>query len=100
MDNKTYIWDNGYELPGKDERIVTFVSSCVESVAEALGLKASEMYKRMEKVGLITEYIIPSYETLHTESRSNVTTDLIETLRYWEEKKGVESINIQDHAQD
>ncbi len=85
---ETYIWDLGYERPSADERLYTFVSSCIESVANELGCKASDMYKRMERVGLISEYIIPCYDTLHTGSRSNVTADIIETLRFWEEQKG------------
>lgn len=85
----TYIWDAGYERPTEQERIATFVCSCIESVAENLGCKASEAYRRMERVGLIHDYIIPCYDTLHTESRENVTADILETLAFWEEKKGV-----------
>lgn len=85
----TYIWDEGYQRPTEQERICTFVCSCIESAAVHFGCKASEMYNRMERVGLIHEYIIPCYATLHTESRENVTADILETLNYWEEKKGV-----------
>ena len=84
-----YIWDDGYPRPTEQERIIIFVSSCIESVAEKLGFKASEVYRRMERVGLIQEYIIPCYDTIHTESRENVTADIIETLEYWEKQKGV-----------
>ncbi len=86
----TYIWDQGYERPTEEERICTFVCSCIESVAQRMGCKASEVYKRMEKVSLIHDYIIPCYDTLHTESRENVTDDIAETLVYWEKQKGVE----------
>ncbi len=85
---ETYIWDEGYPRPTEQERICTFVCSCIESAAESLGAKVSEVFSRMERVGLIHDYIIPCYDTLHTESRENVTADIIETLRYWEEKKG------------
>ena len=84
-----YIWDDGYPRPTDQERIITFVSSCIESVAERLGSKASEVYRRMERVGLIQDYIIPCYDTIHSESRENVTNDIIETLEFWEKKKGV-----------
>lgn len=84
----TYIWDYGYQRPTEQERICTFVCSCIESAAERLNDKASDVYRRMERVGLINEYIIPCYDTLHTESRENVTNDIIETLEYWEKKKG------------
>ncbi len=86
----TYVWDDGYQRPTEEERIYIFVSSCIESAAESLGCKASEMYLRMYQVGLIHEYIIPCYDTLHTESRENVTKDVVETLLLWESKKGVE----------
>lgn len=85
----TYIWEQGYLRPSEEERICTFACSCIESVAERMGCKPSEMFRRMEKVGLIHNYIIPCYDTLHTESRDNVTNDIIETLIYWEEKKGI-----------
>ena len=85
----TYVWDEGYPYPTEQERIVTFVSSCIESVAERIGCKSTEIYRRMERVGLIHDYIIPYYDTIHTESRENVTADIIETLEFWEKKKGV-----------
>ena len=88
---ESYIWDEGYERPTEQERIFTFVCSCIESVAECLNCKASEVFKRMERVGLIHDYIISCYDTLHTESRENVTSDIIDTLAYWEEKKGIKS---------
>ena len=78
-----YIWDEGYERPTEQERICTFVCSCIESLSVHLNCKASEAYERMERVGLIQDYIIPYYDTLHTESRENVT------LNDWEKKKGV-----------
>lgn len=85
----TYVWDDGYPRPTEQERVVIFVSSCIESVAERLGCKAAEVYRRMERVGLIHDYIIPYYDTIHTESRENVTSDIVETLEFWEKKKGV-----------
>ena len=89
MQKETYIWDQGYNRPSKENMLFTFVSSCIESAAAQLGCKASEMYERMSRVGLINDYLIPCYDVLHTESRSNVTTDVIDTLSYWEEKKGI-----------
>ncbi|MBR1545663.1 MAG: DUF3791 domain-containing protein [Prevotella sp.] len=84
----TYIWDKGYPRPTEQERICTFVCSCIESVAENLDCNVSDIYKRMEKVGLIHDYIIACYDTLHTESREHVTADIIETLLFWEKEKG------------
>lgn len=69
------------------EILMSFVASCIEDVAERLGVDYVVIYDRMAEVGLIENYIIPHYNVLHTESRENVTSDLIETLNRWEESK-------------
>ena len=68
-----------YLEPSRDEIVMAFVASCIESVADRLGVGYREIFERMEKVGLIDEYIYPCYETLHSESRENLTKSLIET---------------------
>ena len=69
----------------KDEIIMGFVASCIEDVADTLGVDYLEVYRRMDAVMMIDEYIIPNYEVLHSESRRNVTDGLIDTLKRWEE---------------
>jgi hypothetical protein len=69
----------------KDEIIMGFVVSCIEDVADTLGVDYLEVYRRMNAVKMIDEYIIPNYEVLHSESRKNVTEGLIDTLKRWEE---------------
>lgn len=71
----------------QEEIVMGFVASCIEDVAEKLGVDYEVIYERMKKVGLIENYIIPHYSTLHTESRENVTAGMIETLKCWEERK-------------
>ena len=68
----------------KDEIFMGFVASCIEDVADVLRLDYLEVYQRMAAVKMIDEYIIPSYEALHSESRKNVTEGLIDTLKRWE----------------
>lgn len=65
---------------------VIFTASCVESVANAIGRPASEVYKRMARVGLIENYIWKYYDTLHTQSRKYVVDDVLEALTIWEKK--------------
>lgn len=72
--------------PSKDEIVMGFVASCIESVADKLGLGYREVFERMDKVGMIDSYIYPCYEQLHTESRENLTASLIETLDRWEKQ--------------
>ena len=71
----------------EQEILMGFVASCIEDVAEKLGLDYSEVYARMKAVGLIENYIIPHYDVLHTESRASVTAGMIETLKRWEEQR-------------
>ena len=63
---------------------MSFVASCIEDVANRLGLPYIEVFERMERVGLIDKYIYQCYDTLHTESRENLTSNLIDTLVHWE----------------
>ena len=69
----------------KNEIIMGFVVSCIEDVADTLGVDYLEVYRRMDAVKMIDEYIISNYEVLHSESRRNVTEGLIDTLKRWEE---------------
>ena len=71
----------------KEQAIMGFVASCVEDVANRLGVDYTEIYKRMDAVGMIDEYLIPFYNTLHTESRENLTDSLIESLNRWEAER-------------
>ena len=70
--------------PGLKEREAVFVASCIECAADYLGVPPEEIYLRMHRVGLIEDYIIPCYDVLHTESRQNVTEDIVRTLDIWE----------------
>lgn len=76
-----------YLEPTKNEIVMAFVASCIEDVAKRLDKPYSFIFERMDKVGLIDNYIYPHYETLHTESRENLTTSLIDTLNRWENEK-------------
>lgn len=73
--------------PSKDEIVMAFVASCIESVADKMNLGYREIFERMDKVGMIDSYIYPCYEQLHTESRENLTLSLIDTLNRWEKDK-------------
>lgn len=71
----------------QEEIVMGFVASCIECVANELGVPYIEVFERMENVGMIDKYIYPCYEALHTESRENLTMTLVETLNSWEQKK-------------
>lgn len=71
----------------KEEIELSFVASCIEGVARKLGKSYKEIYERMNKVGMLENYILPYYDVLHTQSREHVTEDMIECLTNWEKEK-------------
>ena len=66
---------------------LAFVASCIEGTARALGKSYQEVFERMKRAEMISNYIWPNYEMLHTESRENVTNNMIEYLTMWEAKQ-------------
>ena len=66
---------------------MAFVATCIEATARLLNTSYKDVYERMKRVGLIENYIVPHYETLHTESRENVAKGMVECLEMWEKKK-------------
>ncbi len=73
--------------PSDIEVKMAFVASCIETVADHLGIGYRQVFERMDKIGMIDNYIYPCYDTLHTESRENLTLSLIETLEHWEKQE-------------
>lgn len=73
------------EIP-KTQIVMAFVATCIEATARMLNTSYKEVYQRMKRVGLIENYIVPHYETLHSESRENLARGMVECLRIWEDK--------------
>lgn len=67
--------------------VMTFIATCVETTARFLNTSYKEVYQRMKRVGLIERFILPHYETLHSESRENLAEVLIECMNNWEDRK-------------
>ena len=59
---------------------LAFAASCVEGLARRLGVPYTEVYERMSRTGVIENYIIPFYDTLHTESREYLLDDILEYI--------------------
>ncbi len=58
-----------------------FITFCVGSLADALHWSASRVYKTLRSTGLLSEYIVPCYDVLHTFSKEYIVDDLIQALR-------------------
>ena len=71
----------------KTQVIMAFVSTCIEATARLLNTSYTDVYQRMKRVGLIERYIVPHYDTLHTESRENIAQGMAECLKEWESRQ-------------
>jgi len=68
-----------------DKKILEFVTFCIGKLSLLLKLPQQEVYRRLKVSGILDEYIIPSYDVLHTFSSRYVMEDLTEYMR----EKGV-----------
>ena len=60
---------------------LTFAVFCIENVAERLKLSGSEVYKLLTECSNILDgYIIPSYDSLHTQDKEYIINDIIEYM--------------------
>ena len=85
--------NNRIQLPLEEIKLA-FAASCVEGAARKLGVPYIEIYERMRKVDLINKFILPHYDTLHTESREYLIEDVIECLTNWEKNMKLNNIEL------
>lgn len=64
-----------------NKKQLPFVTFCIGSVSAALGMKQAEVYRRLASSGILMEYIVPSYDVLHTFSREYLVHDIIGLMR-------------------
>ena len=70
----------------KQQILMAFVETCIETTARQLNTTYNEIFQRMERIGMIENYIIPNYEPLHSESREVLAERIVECLNNWEEQ--------------
>ena len=62
--------------------LLEFAVFCIENVAARLHLKAPEVYALLtEKTDILNTYIIPSYDSLHTQGKDYIVDDIISVLK-------------------
>ena len=62
-----------------------FAVFCIENIAEQTKMNGEEVYRLLtEKSDILDSYIIPSYDTLHTQGKEYIVNDIID---YMQEKK-------------
>ena len=68
-----------------DIKTLNFTIFCIGSIADHLKMSARDVYHKLNNSGIISEYIIPCYDILHTFSKEYIVEDLISYMY----KKGV-----------
>jgi hypothetical protein len=64
-----------------NEDVLEFTVFCIENTAEALGIGGNEVYKLLSESRLLDDYLIPSYDVLHTQGKEYIVDDLIGLMR-------------------
>lgn len=73
------------KITNKDE--LEFTVFCIENIAIRLGKNAEDVYKALtEKSDILSNYIIPEYEMLHTQSKDYIIEDIISLM----EERGIQ----------
>ncbi len=58
-----------------------FITYCVGNLADRLNMSASQVYKMLRSSNVLSGYIIPCYDVLHTFSKEYIMDDLIGLLK-------------------
>ena len=62
--------------------VLDFAIFCIESVAERLQLPGNVVYDLLtRKSRILNDYIVSSYDVLHTQSRQYVVDDIISFMK-------------------
>ena len=65
----------------KSRRELEFAVFCIENVAAALGKTSGDVYRALSgDNGILHQYIVPSYDVLHTQGRDYIINDIREVM--------------------
>ena len=63
------------------EKQIEYSVFCIENVAERLGKTGTEIFNLLNNSWLLKDYIVPSYEALHTQSKQYIVDEIISVLK-------------------
>lgn len=79
------VFDNPLKCNLMSAQQIDFATYCIGNLSQRMGLSQREVYNRLKRVGILSGYIIPAYDTLHTFGKEYLMNDLLEYMR----EKGV-----------
>lgn len=68
-----------------NSKTLNFTIFCIGSLADYLNLNARDVYRKLQDAGIISDYIVPCYDVLHSFSKEYIVEDLVAYMK----KKGV-----------
>ena len=68
--------------PIENARELEFAVFCIENVAAGLGKPSDMVYRALAGNGdILNQYIVPCYESLHTQGRDYIVNDILEVMQ-------------------
>ncbi|MCL2754306.1 MAG: DUF3791 domain-containing protein [Oscillospiraceae bacterium] len=65
-----------------NSRELHFTVFCIENVAERLNKSGAEVYALLKvNSTILDDYIVPNYDTLHTQGKEYIVDDIIEFMQ-------------------
>ncbi len=59
-----------------------FAIFCIENTAIKLNISGQDVYKMLtEETNILNDYIIPSYDALHTQDKNYIVDDIIRVMK-------------------
>ena len=59
-----------------------FIVFCIENTAEQINRKGNEIFKLLtEDSGILDNYLVPCYETLHTQGKEYIVNDIVDLMK-------------------
>lgn len=69
------------DLNTPEFKTLEFVIFSIEAIASRLHVDAADVYKALaEKSHVLQDYLVPSYDVLHTQSKDYLVEDLLDAL--------------------
>ena len=72
------------DIHNNEAEKVHFAVMAIGAAADLMGITRSEMYNRLDKVGLVKNLLFDLYDVEHTQSLEYVAEDVVEALNNWE----------------
>ena len=72
------------DIHNNEAEKVHFAVMAIGAAADLMGITPSEMYNRLDKVGLVKNLRFDSYDVEQTQSLEYVAEDVVEALNNWE----------------